>query len=333
MRILLHEHYTAGAESDEADQAHQAVNRALVAALAVDLGRLSGHEARVASGWRPEEQADDLAWAEAAILLAPEADDTLTELAERFEAAGVRLLGPSAAAIRQVSDRMGLTLTLGEAGLPVPQAWTIGFQREDQVERIAGHLGYPVVVKPLAGANGRGALLVSAPEELEDAIASVQSATTWEDFLLQEYVPGVAAGVGLIVAGGRARALGLWGALVSEPPALVVERCATPFDHPAIPAAVALAEQAALAVPGLVGYVEADLILAERGPVMLEIAAQPTLGALALRRSLRFNLVELILDACLRDRLPDTRFWPAPWPVMVDLENPSWALAADMPGM
>ena len=332
MRILIHEHYTAGAEpADEAEAAQAAVGRALVAALAVDLGRLNRHEARLSTALEPDALADDLAWAEAAILIAPESDDLLADLAERVEAAGVRLLGPTAAAMRLVSDRMGLTLALGEAGLPTPRAWTIGFEREDQVERIAGRLGFPVVVKPLAGAGGRGARLVRSLAELEPAIAAVQAATTWESFLLQEYAPGFAAGVGLVVAGDRARPLGLWGALLSEPPALVVERCATPLDYPGVEAAVALAERAALAVPGLAGYVEVDLILGERGPILLEVAARPTLGTLALRRSRQFNLAAVILDACLEGRLPDTRFWPPELPALVDLENPSAALAPGMP--
>jgi predicted ATP-grasp superfamily ATP-dependent carboligase len=333
MRILLYEYYTAGAEPADAVEAAQvAVHRALAAALAVDLGRLGGHEVRLASAYAPNALADDLAWAEAALLLAPETDDRLVELAERFEAAGARLLGPTAAAIRLVSDRMGLTLALGEAGLPAPRAWTIDFERADQAERLTRRLGFPVVVKPLAGAGGRGARLVAAPDELADAVAHVRAATAWDSFLLQEYVPGLAAGAGVLVAGGQALPLGLWGALLSAPPGLVVERCATPLDHPSVAAALELARRAALAVPGLQGYVEVDLVLAERGPVLLEVAARPTLGTLALRRSRRLNLAALILDACLAERLPDVRFWPPALPALVDLANPGAALAPAMPG-
>ncbi|HET7719445.1 MAG TPA: ATP-grasp domain-containing protein, partial [Acidimicrobiales bacterium] len=296
MRILLHDYYTAGGQpADATEQAQVAVFRALVAALAVDLGRLAGHEVRLSTAWEGATWEDDLAWAEGVLLLAPETDDRLADLAEQVEAAGRRLLGPSAATVRLCSDRMGLTLALGEAGLPVPRAWTIDFAREDQVTRIASRMGYPLVVKPLAGAGGRGVSLARDAAELEAAIAAAQAVTTWESFLLQEYVPGLAAGVGLVVAGGRALPLGLWGALVSEPPVLTVERCATPLDHPGLEAAVALAERAALAVPGLVGYVEVDLILAEGGPRVLEVATRPTLGTLALRRSRGLNLAELIL--------------------------------------
>lgn len=332
MRIFLHEHYTGGAEPvDEAEAAQAAVGRALVAALAVDLGRLPGLEVRVGSAWPAPAFESDLEWAEAVLLLAPEADDRLADLAEQVEAAGKRLLGPAAAATRLVSDRMGLTLALGEAGLPTPRAWTIGFAREDQLERIAGRLGYPVVVKPLAGAGGRGARLVTGPADLDAAIAAVQAATEWDEFLLQEYVPGLAAGVGLVVTEARVQPLGLWGVLTGEPPGLVVERCATPLDHPGVAEAVALAERAVRVVPGLAGYVEIDLVLAERGPVLLEIAPRPGLGTLALRRSLRLNLAEIILDACLRGRLPDTRFWPPPLPALVDLADPSAALAPPSP--
>jgi predicted ATP-grasp superfamily ATP-dependent carboligase len=113
---------------------------------------------------------------------------------------------------------------------------------------------------------------------------------------------------------------------------MVVERCATPFEHPGVAAAVELATSVVRAMPGLAGYVEVDLILAEPGPVVLELSARPTLGALALRRSLRLNLAELILDACLKAQLPDTRFWAPPWPALVDINDPGAALAPAMPG-
>jgi predicted ATP-grasp superfamily ATP-dependent carboligase len=333
MRILLYEHYAAGHEAADAiERAQVAVNRALLAALAVDLGQLGGHEVRLVSGWPTPTLAEDRAWAEAVILLAPESDDCLAELADDFEQAGLRLLGSTAAATRLVSDKLGLTLALGEAGLAVPRSWAIGFEREDQLARIVGGLGWPLVVKPLAGAGGRGARLVRVAEELPTALAALRAATSFDSFLLQEYIAGQPAGVGLVVAGEQVRALGLWGSLLSEPPALVVERCATPFDHPDIPAALAAAGRAARTVPGLAGYIEVDLILSQRGPVLLELGTRPTLGTLALRRSQRLNLAELILDACLSGRLPRRRLPMADWPVLVDLAEPGTALAASQPG-
>jgi hypothetical protein len=40
----------------------------------------------------------------------------------------------------------------------------------------------------------------------------------------------------------------------------------------------------------------------------------------------------MILDAVAGGRLPDTRFWPPPWPALVDLTDPGAALAPAMPG-
>ncbi|MCC6626710.1 MAG: ATP-grasp domain-containing protein [Chloroflexi bacterium] len=332
MRILLYDDYTAGAEPVDALEAAQVdVHRALVAALAVDFGRLNAHEVRVAAPPSAASDASDLAWAEAAVLLAPETHDRLTVLAESFEASDVRLLGPDAAAIRLVSDRHGMALALAEAGLPAPRSWAIDGDRLNLLQRVTARLGYPVVVKPLTGAGGRGVRLVRADSEMSEALAAVDAVAGNGVIVLQEHVSGLAAGVGLVVAGGAAQPLALWGALLSAPPAMIVERCATPLDHPGVEAAVDLAVRAARAIPGLRGYVEVDLVLGERGPVLLEIAARPTLGALALRRSRQINLAALIVDACLHERLPDMRFWPPAQPVLVDLDHPAAALAAAVP--
>jgi predicted ATP-grasp superfamily ATP-dependent carboligase len=272
---------------------------------------------------------DDLAWAEAALLIAASTDGRLQNLTEECEARGVRPLGPSAMAVQHVTDRMGLTLALAEAGLPTPRSWVIDVERTDLWKRVTGRIGFPVVIKSLTGPGGRGVQLVATPDALPTALQATAAMAGERELLLQEYLPGVAAGVGLVVSQRRAAVLGLWGALLSEPPGMTVERVATPFDHDGAMTAVRQAIAAAQAIPGLAGCVEVDLVFSPSGPVIIGLSPQPGLGTLALRRSRQFNLAALILDASLGGRLPDTRFWPPERPVMIDLAHPALALAPE----
>jgi propionyl-CoA carboxylase alpha chain/3-methylcrotonyl-CoA carboxylase alpha subunit len=91
------------------------------------------------------------------------------DFAEAVTAAGLVWIGPPPAAIRA----MGLTLMI-EAGVPV----TPGYQGEDQSEATltaeAVRIGYPVLIKAVAGGGGKGMKRVDRPEDFADGLASAR---------------------------------------------------------------------------------------------------------------------------------------------------------------
>jgi acetyl-CoA carboxylase biotin carboxylase subunit len=98
------------------------------------------------------------------------------DFAEAVEDAGLKLIGPSAAVIRLMGDkiaareamiRAGIPCVLGSEGaLPVDQA---------ECERIAAKIGYPVIVKAAGGGGGRGIAIVRTQPELASAIAGIRA--------------------------------------------------------------------------------------------------------------------------------------------------------------
>lgn len=77
-------------------------------------------------------------------------------------------LVPSARAIRLTADREGLRkLAADELGLPTAPFWFAGSVEE--LEAVAAHAGYPLLVKPVVGPIGPGQSLVQQPDDIAAA--------------------------------------------------------------------------------------------------------------------------------------------------------------------
>lgn len=75
-------------------------------------------------------------------------------------------LVPSARSVRLTTDREGLRrLAADQLGLPTAPFWFVGSIGE--LEAVAGHAGYPLLVKPVAGVAGQGHSVISGPNDLE----------------------------------------------------------------------------------------------------------------------------------------------------------------------
>lgn len=91
--------------------------------------------------------------------------------AERIEAAGLTFIGPSAACIRTMGDKVAAKRAMREAGVPcVPGPDSTMPSDDASILAIAAEIGYPVIVKAAGGGGGRGMRVVQAGAELLAAI-------------------------------------------------------------------------------------------------------------------------------------------------------------------
>ncbi|WDU64228.1 acetyl-CoA carboxylase biotin carboxylase subunit [Pseudomonas poae] len=91
--------------------------------------------------------------------------------AERIETAGLTFIGPSAACIRTMGDKVAAKRAMREAGVPcVPGPDSTMPTDDASILAIAAEIGYPVIVKAAGGGGGRGMRVVQAEGELLAAI-------------------------------------------------------------------------------------------------------------------------------------------------------------------
>jgi len=96
------------------------------------------------------------------------------EFAQAVIDAGLVWVGPNPSSITAMGLKDAAKKLMAEAGVPV----TPGYMGEDQdpdfLAAEAEKIGYPVLIKAVAGGGGKGMRLVEKPEDFEDALASCQ---------------------------------------------------------------------------------------------------------------------------------------------------------------
>jgi acetyl-CoA carboxylase biotin carboxylase subunit len=89
--------------------------------------------------------------------------------------AGVKFIGPTAAAMDAMGSKTQARQAMERAGVPIVPGTSRGLESAEQAAQIAVRIGYPVMLKAAAGGGGKGMRLVHAPEELESALAGARS--------------------------------------------------------------------------------------------------------------------------------------------------------------
>lgn len=88
--------------------------------------------------------------------------------------AGIRLVGPGAKAMADMADKARAKQIALEAGLPCIPGFNEAEAALQAYEEAAERIGYPVMVKALAGGGGRGMRLVSSATDLATSIHSAK---------------------------------------------------------------------------------------------------------------------------------------------------------------
>jgi 3-methylcrotonyl-CoA carboxylase alpha subunit len=96
------------------------------------------------------------------------------QFAERCAAAGITLIGPAAQAIRQMGTKDHAKTLMQQAGVPVVPGYFGEHQDDAFLAAEAGRIGYPLLVKAVAGGGGKGMRVVRSANELTMALAAAR---------------------------------------------------------------------------------------------------------------------------------------------------------------
>jgi len=95
--------------------------------------------------------------------------------AERCEAEGIVFIGPPAAAIAAMGDKVRARALMEKAGVPLVPGSKGPVKSAQDLRTQAQRIGYPVLLKASAGGGGRGMRVVRADRDAESAFAQATS--------------------------------------------------------------------------------------------------------------------------------------------------------------
>jgi 3-methylcrotonyl-CoA carboxylase alpha subunit len=114
------------------------------------------------------------------------------EFAEACTAHGIAFIGPPASAIRAMGLKDNAKTLASQAGVPVVPGYHGSRQDDDLLRRTADEIGYPVLIKAVAGGGGKGMRRVDRDAEfapaLESARREAQGAFGDARVLIEKYV-------------------------------------------------------------------------------------------------------------------------------------------------
>ena len=97
------------------------------------------------------------------------------EFAQILEEHGLTFIGPKAAHIRLMGDKIAAKETMRKLGVPVVPGSEGGIETDAEALAVAAEMGYPVLVKAAAGGGGRGMKVARSAEELPRALATARA--------------------------------------------------------------------------------------------------------------------------------------------------------------
>ncbi len=113
-------------------------------------------------------------------------------LAEVCEACHIKFIGPAPNVIRLLGDKARARRAMKKAGVPILPGSEGPVEGEEQAQKVARDLGYPVIIKAVAGGGGRGMRIIRAPQELGKALKTAtreaEAAFGVGDVYIEKYV-------------------------------------------------------------------------------------------------------------------------------------------------
>lgn len=238
------------------------------------------------------------------LVIAPESGGTLYSLVKDVERKGKVHLGPGSIGVALTTDKMKTLRLAEDVGLKAP--FTLEAEGVEDALRKVEEVGFPAVFKPIDGVGCEGVSVVWDERNAEVAAELAVKTSGTGKVIVQEYVEGVDASVGVIVGEGEASPLTLNAQLISrgDRGVLRYEGGYVPLNHRRRKEALRTAEMLASSIPGLKGYVGVDLVLTSREAFVMEVNPRITTSYLGVRKVMQGNIAKHIFDACTKGVTP-----------------------------
>lgn len=162
-----------------------------------------------------------------------------------------------------------------KAGVPHP--WYKVISSEEDIHQVSSTLSYPCICKPVDSSGSRGVSLVSSEDALGNAIQYALSYSKCGRVILEEVLEGQEISVEVFVNGGSIHAIALTDKITSGAPHYVEVGHSQPSKYKRNKSIynriVEVVKQSVKSLGIRVGAAHVEIMVTDRGPVVIEIGA------------------------------------------------------------
>lgn len=97
------------------------------------------------------------------------------EFAAKLEKLGIIFVGPSSSAIKSMGDKVQAKKIAKKSGVNVVPGYIGAIKTDKEALKIAEKIGYPIMLKAVAGGGGKGIRVVRSPEDMIQAFSSTRN--------------------------------------------------------------------------------------------------------------------------------------------------------------
>jgi len=233
------------------------------------------------------------------------------EFVEACEHAGIVFVGPGAAAMRAMGRKDEAKALMQAAGVPVVPGWQGEAQDDATLAREAARVGFPLLVKAVAGGGGKGMRVVRSAAELPAALSAArgEAARSFGDarVLLERYVESPRHVEVQVIADTHGRCIHVFerDCSLQRRYQKVIEECPAPGLSPDLRARL---HAAAVKAAQAVGYVNAgtvEFLVAGEDGWFLEMNTRLQVEHPVTEAVLDIDLVEWQLRVAAGEPLPE----------------------------
>ena len=186
----------------------------------------------------------------------------------------LRLPGISYDTAVKATDKFEMIKAFKEHGVSSP--WYFKVSSLEEILRLKEEISYPCIMKPTDNAGSRGVVLIHDFDELVESYNYSSCESRSGNVIIEEYLEGNEVSVEVMVCDGEVHILQVTDKLTTGAPHFVEMGHSQPSSLPSeiIAAIHALAKAAVQAVGINMGPAHVEMMVTQRGPVMIELGAR-----------------------------------------------------------
>lgn len=220
-------------------------------------------------------------------------EDAICDVAKRFKPDGIMTLATDMPmrSLAKAAALMGLPAISYDTAIKatdkyemikafkehcVASPWFYNISSREDISLLKDNITYPCIMKPTDNAGSRGVVLVNNYDELYDAYAYSHKQSRSGNVIIEEYLQGNEVSIEILVINGDVHILAITDKLTTGAPHFVEMGHSQPSQQPLhIQSAIKeLATQAVKSVGIQTGPAHVEMMVTERGPVMIELGAR-----------------------------------------------------------